>query len=148
MTIGQKFLEMYKAPLLELCRRYPVERLYLFGSILTDNFDPAKSDVDIQAIFETLRNQDPIERGEQMWRFWNELEVLFGRKVDLLTKPFIRNPYLRKEVESTRQLIYEGQVRQIMGLRNRIVHEYDDLDETMIWQTIHESLPVLNAKLN
>ena len=109
MTTGQKFFEAYRAPLLELCRRYPVERLYLFGSILTDEFDPEKSDVDVQAFFEPLSDQDPIERGEKMWRFWEELEILFGKKVDLLTRPFIRNPYLRKEVETTRQLIYEGQ---------------------------------------
>ena len=40
-----------------------------------------------------------------------------------------------------------GQVRQIMGLRNRIVHEYDDLDETMIWQTVHENLPILKQEI-
>ncbi|MEO6759443.1 MAG: nucleotidyltransferase domain-containing protein [Saprospiraceae bacterium] len=109
MTKGQRFLEQYKAQLLELCRRYPIERLYLFGSILTDEFDSEKSDVDVQALFEPLGNHDPVERGEQMWNFWDDLESLFGGKVDLLTKPFIRNPYLRKEVESTRQLFYEGQ---------------------------------------
>ena len=114
MTKGQKFLEPYKAQLLELCRRYPIERLYLFGSILTDEFDIEKSDVDVQALFEPLDDQDPVERGDQMWNFWDELETLFGRKVDLLTKPFIRNPYLRKEVESTRQLIYEGQNKEAL----------------------------------
>ena len=51
----------------------------------------------------------------------------------------------RLEKENAQVLF--GQVRQIMGLRNRIVHEYDDLDETMIWQTIHESLPILKREV-
>lgn len=111
MTTGQKFFEQHKAQLIELCRRYPVERLYLFGSILTDKFDPKKSDVDVQVFFEA--NGDPIEVGAMMWNFWDELEAVFGRKVDLLTKPEIRNPFFKKEVESTRQLVYERQGEEV-----------------------------------
>jgi hypothetical protein len=111
MTTGQKFFEQHKAQLFELCRRYPVERLYLFGSILTDKFDPKKSDVDVQVFFE--KNGEAVELGAMMWNFWDELEAIFGRKVDLLTKPEIRNPFFRKEVESTRQLVYERQGEEV-----------------------------------
>ncbi len=65
MTTGQKFLEHHKPQLLELCRRYPVERLYLFGSILTDEFDMEKSDVDVQA-FLTV----PATRWTLVRKFW------------------------------------------------------------------------------
>jgi len=111
MTTGQKFFEQHKAQLFELCRRYPVEQLYLFGSILTDKFDPKKSDVDVQVFFE--KNGETVELGAMMWNFWDELEAIFGRKVDLLTKPEIRNPFFRKEVESTRQLVYERQGEEV-----------------------------------
>jgi hypothetical protein len=35
------------------------------------------------------------------------LEALFGRKVDLLTERAIRNPYFRREVDATRQVVYD-----------------------------------------
>ncbi|GAB4495331.1 MAG: nucleotidyltransferase domain-containing protein [Saprospiraceae bacterium] len=105
MTTGQKFFEQHKAQLIELCRRYPVERLYLFGSILTDQFDPKKSDVDVQVFFEA--NGDPIEMGKLKWNFWDELENLFGRKVDMFTEQPLQNPFFKKEIESTRHLVYE-----------------------------------------
>ena len=37
--------------------------------------------------------------------------------------------------------------RQIAGLRNRIVHDYFDLDLEIIWQVIHHDLPLLQAQL-
>ena len=43
--------------------------------------------------------------------FAEELERLFGRSVDLITEQSIRNPYFRREVEATRQLVY-GQPRE------------------------------------
>jgi uncharacterized protein with HEPN domain len=36
---------------------------------------------------------------------------------------------------------------QIAGLRNRIVHDYFDLDLNIIWQIIHHDLPQLKARL-
>ena len=110
-TSGERFFEQHKAQLLDLCKRYPVDRLYLFGSILTDRFDPEKSDVDMQVLFESM--EDPATIGAIMWKFWDELEAVLGRKVDLLTKPEIRNPFFRQEVEHTRQLIYEHQSEEI-----------------------------------
>jgi uncharacterized protein with HEPN domain len=33
--------------------------------------------------------------------------------------------------------------KQIIGLRNRLIHEYFDIDHDIIWQTIKEGLPPL-----
>ena len=33
--------------------------------------------------------------------------------------------------------------RQIIGLRNRVVHDYFDVDLTLIWQIVHEDIPIL-----
>ena len=33
--------------------------------------------------------------------------------------------------------------RQIFGMRNRLVHEYDEVDSTVLWQTATEKLPTL-----
>ena len=95
----------------QACRAANVRRLFVFGSILTDRFNPDKSDVDIQVVFDHRGDNATI--GAIMWKFWDELEAILGRKVDLLTKPEIRNPFFRQEVEHTRQLIYEHQSEEI-----------------------------------
>ena len=46
------FLNQYNAQIADLCRRYSVERLFAFGSVLTDRFND-ESDVDFLA--EALR---------------------------------------------------------------------------------------------
>ncbi len=93
----------------ELCRRYGVERLYLFGSAATGRFRPASSDLDF--IVEMTDRQAHAAYADRYLAFAEELERLFGRPVDLITEQSIRNPYFRHEVESTRELVY-GTPRQ------------------------------------
>lgn len=33
--------------------------------------------------------------------------------------------------------------RQIVGLRNRLIHAYDDINEAIIWEVIQKYIPVL-----
>jgi len=89
----------------EICKSLDVRRLYVFGSISTDNFDENKSDIDL--IVE-LNEKDPIEKGEKLIILWDKFEELFGRKVDLLSRAQVRNPYLQKGIDATKQLIYEA----------------------------------------
>jgi uncharacterized protein with HEPN domain len=35
----------------------------------------------------------------------------------------------------------------IAGLRNRIVHEYDDIDLDIVWQTVQDDIPALKSAL-
>jgi uncharacterized protein with HEPN domain len=37
--------------------------------------------------------------------------------------------------------------RQVIGMRNRIVHGYDQVDMSILWDTIHHDLPPLIEKL-
>jgi uncharacterized protein with HEPN domain len=37
--------------------------------------------------------------------------------------------------------------RRIIGLRNRLVHGYDAIDHRLIWEIIHQFLPVLKAEV-
>jgi predicted nucleotidyltransferase len=98
-------IEQKKTALAELCRRYGIERLYLFGSAAHGRFDARHSDLDFLASFS---NREPTgEYADRYLDFAEELERLFGRPVDLVTEQSIRNPYFRSEVESTRQLVYE-----------------------------------------
>jgi predicted nucleotidyltransferase len=89
----------------KICKSLDVSRLYVFGSLSTDSFDENKSDIDL--IVE-LNEKDPIEKGEKLIILWDKFEELFGRKVDLLSRAQVRNPYLQKGIDATKQLIYEA----------------------------------------
>ena len=84
----------------ELCRRFGVHRLDRFGSTATGRFDPAHSDLDFLVEFE------PEAQGKSYFRLLEELEKLFGRKVDLLTDPGLENPYLRRRIEAERCTLF------------------------------------------
>jgi predicted nucleotidyltransferase len=105
-------LEKYKIGLISLCEENKViKKLYFFGSVLTPKFDEISSDIDVLVESEDLLI--PEEKGEKLITLWNGLETLFNRKVDLLTENSLRNPFLKKEIEQTRKLIYDGQSKQI-----------------------------------
>jgi predicted nucleotidyltransferase len=105
-------LEKYKKGLVNLCEtNKAVKKLYFFGSALTHRFNEVSSDIDI--LVETEDKLSPEEKGENLIMLWNDLELLFDRKIDLLTENSLRNPFLKKEIEQTRKLIYDGQSKQI-----------------------------------
>jgi predicted nucleotidyltransferase len=89
----------------ELCEAHQVKYLFAFGSSVTGNFDFNKSDIDL--IVE-IDESDPIKKGEKILSIWDKLESFFKRKVDLLTNPNIRNPYLKQSVDESKILIYES----------------------------------------
>ncbi|HAH24414.1 MAG TPA: DNA polymerase subunit beta [Prolixibacteraceae bacterium] len=93
-----------------LCQKHKVKYLYAFGSSTTDYFDFNKSDIDLLVEIEDV---DPIERGEKLISLWDNFELFFHRKVDLLTDSSIRNPYLRKSIDSTKILIYDGEGSEV-----------------------------------
>lgn len=93
-----------------LCQSHSVKYLYAFGSSTTNDFDSEKSDIDLLV---EIDSPDPIERGEKLMSLWDKFEDFFKRKVDLLTDSSIRNPYLRKTIDSTKVLIYDGKGTQI-----------------------------------
>lgn len=93
-----------------LCQRHDVKYLYAFGSSTTDKFDNEKSDIDLLV---EIDDPDPLERGEKLISLWDTFENFFQRKVDLLTDSSIKNPYLRKSIDSTKILIYDGKKSQI-----------------------------------
>lgn len=82
-----------KKELAEFCRRYNVQKLALFGSVLGDNFH-AESDVDILVSFQPNARIGFITFS----RMQRELTVLFQRPVDLVPmdglKPIIRDSVL------------------------------------------------------
>ena len=83
------------------CERWNVTEFSLFGSVLRDDFRP-DSDVDVLLV---IKPDAPIGLFELV-DMKLELEKLFKRPVDLVEKDGLRNPYRRKEILSTAQVIY------------------------------------------
>jgi predicted nucleotidyltransferase len=98
-------IEQSKPALAELCRRFRVNRLFVFGSGASGRFDPGNSDLDF--VVELADRQPTKSYADRYLGLAEALERLFGRRVDLLTEQSLRNPYLRSEVQATRELVYE-----------------------------------------
>src|SRR3982074_1226414 len=93
-----------KRELIELCRKFKVERLDLFGSAATGSFESESSDLDFIVSF---GSPTPGTYLDLYLDFAEALERLFQHPVDVLTEKSIRNPYFRRSVELTRQPLYE-----------------------------------------
>lgn len=86
-----------------LCQRFGVARLDLFGSASRSDFDPAPSDVDLIVDFLPEARDRAFDN---YFGLHEELERLLGRPVDLVTENSVRNPYLRRAIEASRQKLY------------------------------------------
>ncbi len=95
--------EELRTRIAELCRRYHVHRLDLFGSAAGQEFDPARSDVDVLVEFEPIRQG---RYADAWFGLHDGLEELFGRPVDMVSADAVRNPYFRAELERTRRPLY------------------------------------------
>ena len=91
------------AELTRLCQKYRVRRLDLFGSARGTRFNLASSDVDFAVEFEPM---SPDDHADAYFGLLFALEDLFGRSIDLVELPAVRNPYVRAEIERTRELLY------------------------------------------
>jgi len=89
--------------LLQLCLKFRVKNLYLFGSAVNDKFYSPESDLDFLVVFESVT---PEEHAQLYFGLLQELQDLFGREIDLVELGAIRNPYFREGVESSRVIIY------------------------------------------
>lgn len=106
----QKEIEIKKDMFLEMCQNHSVKTLYAFGSSVTDRFNEKTSDIDVLV---EIDEPDPIERGEKLISFWDKMEEFFDRKVDLLTDSSLTNPVLRKNIDNTKILIYDGRRQKV-----------------------------------
>jgi predicted nucleotidyltransferase len=100
-------IEKHLSELVALCKKYRVERMYLFGSAARgDDFDEATSDFDFLIAFSD--KLDVLDRGENFLDLMLELDDLFGREVDLMTEKQLSNPYLIESINKDKKLIYEA----------------------------------------
>lgn len=99
----EPLIDEHREEIVALCRRFGLLRLDVFGSAAVGGFDPATSDVDLLAEF---GGRDQPDLAERCFGFHEAVLALLGREVDLLTPRSIRNPYLRRGIERTREPLY------------------------------------------
>jgi predicted nucleotidyltransferase len=97
------FVSQHRDEIAEICRRFRVHRLELFGSAVGNRFDPQRSDVDFLVEFEPLAEG---EHADAYFGLREELESIVRRPIDLVMSRAIRNPYFLEAIEATRTLLY------------------------------------------
>ena len=102
----------HKPELIALCQRYRVNRLDLFGSAATGDFNPATSDYDFIATFSDANLPGYARRYVE---FAESLEGLFNRDVDILTERSISNPFFRESVNRNRITLYEDHSEKVVA---------------------------------
>ena len=86
-----------------LCSKHYVARLELFGSAAAGTFHEESSDLDFLVEFREGHPNGPFR---QFFDFRADLKTLLGRKVDLVERSAMKNPYFIKAVNRTRTLLY------------------------------------------
>jgi predicted nucleotidyltransferase len=100
-TLLTQRIPLNRAKVAAFCKRWNISEFSLFGSVLREDFRP-DSDVDVLVSFQHEAN----------WSLWDliemteELEKIFGRKVDLVEKEALRNPYRRHSILNGREIFY------------------------------------------
>jgi predicted nucleotidyltransferase len=85
----------------EFCHRWKITEFALFGSVLRDDFH-ADSDIDILLTFSQNSRWSLFDWVDMK----DELETLLQRRVDIVDKEGLKNPYRRHEILHTQQVIY------------------------------------------
>lgn len=97
-------VEINLRKIIDICKRFHVRKLWVFGSILTSRFNE-QSDVDLCVDFDKSKI-DIFDYADNFFDFQYALEEIFGRKVDITEDAAVQNPYFRQELNETRRLIY------------------------------------------
>src|SRR5687767_12074299 len=96
-------LEKKRQAIADVCSRFQVERLEVFGSALREDFKAEESDVDLLVKFKPMES---YARVDAYFGMRDELRTLLNREIDLVMEGAIKNRYVTREIERTKQLLY------------------------------------------
>ena len=96
-------IEAHRDEVRQICRRFGVQSLDVFGSAAGETFDPQRSDIDFVVDFGGGVRPDLFNR---YFGLNEALAALFGHKVDLVMCGGMVNPYFIESVNRTRQSVY------------------------------------------
>lgn len=96
--------------IISLCEKYEVARMFVFGSVLNEDFS-STSDVDFLLSF---RENLPIAQyTNNFFEIRAALKDLLKRDIDIITERSLSNPYLIQNINATKELIYEFKNKEI-----------------------------------
>jgi len=101
MNVAELPIAIDRDAIARFCRERGIRKLSLFGSVLRDDFDPQRSDVDVLAEF-----SPGVRPGLKFFGYADELAEIVGHKVDFLTEAWL-SQYFRDEVLREALPIYE-----------------------------------------
>lgn len=101
MSVADLPIQIDQEKIAEFCRARGIRKLSLFGSVLRDDFAPARSDVDVLAEFDAGALNGV---GFRYFAYGEELAAIVGRKVDFCSR---LNPYIEAAVRREAVPIYE-----------------------------------------
>ena len=101
MSIAELPISIDREKIAGFCRDHGIRKLSLFGSVLREDFDPQRSDVDVLAEF-----LPGVRPGLRFFGYGEELAELVGRRVDFNTEAWL-SQYFRDEVVREALPIYE-----------------------------------------
>lgn len=87
------------------CERFRVARLDVFGSVLREDFEPGRSDVDLLVDFEPM---SPFDVADAYFGLLDELRAVLGVEVHLVMVGALKNRYIREDVDRTKRVVYPG----------------------------------------
>jgi predicted nucleotidyltransferase len=96
-------LEKHRPAIENLCRQFGVKRLELIGSAARGDFDPATSDFDFLVDYLDIPCEDA---SIPYFGLLHGLEDLLGRRIDLVERVAVKNPYFLKVADQHRDLLY------------------------------------------
>jgi uncharacterized protein with HEPN domain len=94
-------------------------------------------------ILEAARLLQKFVEGVNQDTFENDLM----RQAAVMRQLEIMGEAARRLSEETRQELSEIPWHQIIGMRNRLIHVYDDVDLAIVWDTVQNDLPPLMSQL-
>jgi predicted nucleotidyltransferase len=83
------------------CRKWKISEMALFGSVLSDDFRP-ESDIDVLVTFKDDAGWGLFDIVDMS----DELASIFGRKVDLVEKDSLKNPFRKEAILGANEIIY------------------------------------------
>ena len=101
MSVAELPIQIDREKIAEFCRGRGIRKLSLFGSVLRDDFDPERSDVDVLAEFEPGALKGV---GFRYFGYGEELAAIIGRRVDFCSR---LNKYIEAAVRREAVPIYE-----------------------------------------
>jgi predicted nucleotidyltransferase len=99
-------VERNLAEIAELCRKYGVRKLSIFGSGVRGDFAPQSSDLDFLVEFAPM---PPRDHKEAYFSLLEGLEaLLMTEQIDLVELAAVKNPFVKARIERGQETVYDA----------------------------------------